>query len=54
MILSRRDAPCTYVRSVGGTVLTFGSALSNGRSGRARSACLSGKFGDEGEIAMVL
>ena len=48
MILSRRDAPCTYVRSVGGTALIFGSALPDGRSGRARRACLSGKFGDEG------
>lgn len=47
MILSRRDAPCTYVRLIGGTALTFGSALPDGRSGRARSACLSGKFGDK-------
>lgn len=47
MILSRCDAPCTYVRSIGGTALIFGSALPDGRSGRARSACLSGKFGDK-------
>ena len=48
MILSRCDAPCTHVRSVGGTALIFGSALPDGCSGSARSACLSGKFGDEG------
>lgn len=47
MILSRRDAPCTYVRSIGATALTFGSALPDGRSGRARTVCLSGKFGDK-------
>ena len=47
MILSRFDAPCTYVRSIGVTALIFGSALPDGRSGRARSACLSGKFGDK-------
>ena len=48
MILSRRDAPCTYVRSIGGTALTFGSALPDGRSEKVRTVCLSGKFGDKG------
>lgn len=48
MILSRCDAPCTYVRSVGGTALIFGSALPDGRSEKTRTVCLSGKFGDEG------
>ncbi len=47
MILSRRDAPCTYVRSIGATALTFGSALPDGRSEKTRSACLSGNFGDK-------